>query len=100
MNDSLLDILKIEMIGGNCPVQAEGTVNGQPFYFRARGEHWSFGVGVDPIGDPAWYHQERWSDEEFAAGWMDEAVARRLIDRCAAAYMADSPAPPSEESKS
>ena len=30
-----------------CPVQCAGTVNGQPFYFRARGERWTLGVGGD-----------------------------------------------------
>mgnify|MGYP001570443230 CR=1 FL=1 len=27
-------------LGGNCPVQAEGTINGHGFYFRSRGEYW------------------------------------------------------------
>lgn len=82
------EALKIEYIGGNCPVQAKGTINGTPFYFRARGEHWSFGVGNDPIGEPAWYHCEAWGDGPFTAGWMDEATARQLIEWCACAYLA------------
>ena len=69
---------------GNCPVQAEGTVNGNPAYFRARGDGWSFAVslpGVDPVeidsvSDPrAVYYREgdwgAWPD----AGWMTEAEA-------------------------
>ena len=34
-------VLMIDWCGGNCPVQAEGKINGKPFYFRARGECWS-----------------------------------------------------------
>lgn len=40
----------VKYIGGACPVQAEGTVDGIPFYFRARGNGWSLSIGVDPIG--------------------------------------------------
>ena len=48
--------LKIKQIYGPCPVQAVGTIDGMPFYFRARGEQWSFGVGPRPIGNPDWIH--------------------------------------------
>lgn len=81
--------LYIEYLGGNCPVQAEGTVNGKRFYFRARGTHWSMGIGGDePVGEPEWIRQEKWGDGPFAAGWMPEEEARRIIERCAAAYCA------------
>jgi hypothetical protein len=78
----------IDKIGGNCPVQAEGTIAGQPFYFRARGEHWSIGIGGDVVGDPDWYHEEEYSDEQFAAGWMTEAEARAFIEKAAEKYQA------------
>jgi len=81
--------LVIETIGGNCPFQAEGTIGGVPFYFRARGQHWSIGIGGDDaVGNPAWYREEPWGDGPFAAGWMDEGEARRIIERCAAEYLA------------
>lgn len=83
--------LKIDMIGGNCPVQAEGTVNGQPFYFRARGEHWSMGIGGDPVGEPKWYREREWPGGEYAAGWMDEKEALSLIESTAAAFIAGEP---------
>jgi hypothetical protein len=35
----------IDWLGGMCPVQAEGTIEGKPFYFRSRGAHWSLEVG-------------------------------------------------------
>lgn len=37
----------VEWISGICPVEATGTLDGQPFYFRARGEYWSFHVPHD-----------------------------------------------------
>ena len=40
------------MIGGNCPVQAEGRIDGLPLYFRARSSHWSLGIGGDPVASP------------------------------------------------
>jgi hypothetical protein len=77
----MTNTLRIDYLGGNCPVQAEGIVDGHPFYFRARGEHWSMGIGGDVVGAPDWYHREPWGDEKFAAGWMEEDEARRMIDK-------------------
>lgn len=78
----------ISWLGGNCPVQAEGTINGKAFYFRARGEHWSIGIGGDPVGDPEWECCEpygSWPD----AGWMTEDEARGFIADAAARYEAE-----------
>lgn len=80
-------IVVIDTIGGNCPVQAEGTINGKPFYFRARGSYWSIGIGgVDPGIDPEWEHDEKYSDELYAASWMTEDEARAFIDKAANLY--------------
>ena len=63
-----------EWIGGNCPVQAEGTFDGVPFYFRARGTSVTCEVGTEfwcwdgPVYD--WPH----------AGWISEDTARAYID--------------------
>lgn len=78
--------IEIDAIYGNCPVQADGKINGQPFYFRARGEHWSIGIGKDPIGDPDWEWVGPWGDAPFEAGWMEPDVARQLIGYAATAY--------------
>lgn len=79
----------IDCIGGNCPVQAEGTIDGQPFYFRARGEHWSLSVGgADVIGDPAWYYEEEYPGGPFAAGWMSQEEARKFLQEAAERYLA------------
>jgi hypothetical protein len=81
----------IDWIGGNCPVQAEGTVAGQPFYFRARGCWWSFEVG--PQGATGqnwaalWQYQEPYGDDPYDAGWMPEEDALRFIQEAAKRYL-------------
>ena len=37
---------------GTCPVQAEGTIDGYPFYFRSRHARWSLQVALSQDGDP------------------------------------------------
>jgi hypothetical protein len=79
--------IKIDTIGGNCPVQAEGTINGKPFYFRARGQHWSLSIGgADLIGNPEFSYAEKCGDGPFTAGWITEDEARTFIDRGAAIF--------------
>lgn len=77
----------IDFLGGNCPVQAEGTVDGQPFYFRARGDHWSMSIGgSDVVGKPDWYYDEpyeTWPD----AGWMSIKEAEAFLHRAASAWV-------------
>lgn len=81
--------VEIIMIGGNCPVQAEGIIGGKPFYFRARGEHWSMEIGYDSkSSEPAeWYKEEEWGDGPYDAGWMPEEDAINIIERCATEYL-------------
>lgn len=77
--------IKIETLGGNCPVQADGTIDGKPFYFRARGDHWSIGIGNDPISDPEWHYEEeygQWPD----AGWMPHYEALAFISKAVKLY--------------
>lgn len=71
--------LKIKMIYGNCPVQAEGLIAGQRFYFRARGESWSFSVGQECTFTPDWMHKEAYPGGQHEAGWMTEAEAKGFI---------------------
>jgi hypothetical protein len=75
----------IDYLNGNCPVQAEGTINGKPFYFRARGESWRLGIGGDPIVNPEWEHLE-WFGVWPEAGWMEEEVALQLLHKAADRY--------------
>ena len=84
--------IEISWIGGNCPVQAEGTINGKEFYFRARGDSWSLRIGgSDVVGNPDWYYEEDYippdgGDPTFAAGWMTETEARAFLVRAAQRY--------------
>lgn len=89
--------LVIMNLGGIAPVQGEGTIVGMPFYFRARGQGYTFSVASTSDGDPleAWggrdtagYHvQHLYGDEEFAAGYMELDLAEGFIRECARVYM-------------
>jgi len=84
--------LVFKSLGGNCPVQAEGTVDGIPFYFRARGTHWSMSIGEDPVGiscgyKGGWHKEAEYGDEAYEAGWMSVEEARQFIYQCAEEYM-------------
>lgn len=62
--------------GGYCPVQAEGTVNGNPFYFRARHGDWSLHItapNTDPVILPNTHDDSlfRASGYDSTHGWMD-----------------------------
>jgi len=78
--------LVINWLGGNCPVQAEGTLCGKEFYFRARGNRWALNVGGDVVVDPEWKYEEPYGSEAFAAGWMEEKEALRFIEAAAEMY--------------
>lgn len=85
------DELVIDWIGGNCPVQAEGTIAGKPFYFRARGRRWSLEVedrdADDDTSISVWEHQEPYGDGPYDAGWMSEEEARSFIAHTAERYL-------------
>lgn len=80
----MADIL-IKWLGGNCPVQAEGTINGEPFYFRARGEHWSLEI-TDAEGKLVWEYDEDYPHGQYSAGWMTEDDAKTFIALAASKY--------------
>jgi hypothetical protein len=85
-------VVTIDYIGDLCPVQADGTVNGKPFYFRARFQHWSMSIGgPDPICEPEWYYEEEYGIEPFAAGYMPQEEARAFIEKAAGLYQAGWP---------
>lgn len=85
--------INIEYIGGNCPVQAEGIIDGYPFYFRARGNTWRLEVCLDksqPVNCLVWWEAECgvWEHEEnygerFEAGWMSKEEACQFINKAA-----------------
>ena len=81
------------------PVQAEGTISGMPFYFRARHEHWSFAVSENPTVSPVeiqtqeqgsahgFFAEERYGEDSFAASHVPLEEAGRIIERCAGMYL-------------
>lgn len=83
----------IESLGGYAPVQAEGRVNGLPFYWRSRHEHYSLSVAADPGGDPLHVHEEGGYYRRYrygsghAASWLPPRTARRLLLRTLADYL-------------
>lgn len=86
------DAIEIEFIGGRCPVQSEGRIGGQPFYFRARWQHWYIGIGgSDPWDSPQWFHEEPYGNGAHDAGYMTVDEARALIVREARRYLANEP---------
>tara|TARA_B110001454_G_C12718140_1_gene433479 strand:+ start:2048 stop:2314 length:267 start_codon:yes stop_codon:yes gene_type:complete len=70
---------------GLCPVQAEGTVNGHPFYFRARHLSWSLSVASSPNGhvmeDDTWSHWETYPGVSAGAASTQECM--EFINRAA-----------------
>ncbi len=75
-------------LGGACPVQAEGTIDGHPFYFRFRGDEWSLTI-APPNGDPmdinaaVYYRNRRGHTGEFFNGSMEDAEVREIVAACA-----------------
>ncbi len=78
------------------PVQAEGTVDGRPFYFRARHDEWTFSVaevaGVDPADVETTAPGRGWAASGRVAGrgaasHVSAAAADAIIRACAAAYV-------------
>lgn len=95
--------ITIRWIGGNCPVQAEGNVGECDFYFRARGDSWSMGIGGDVVLSPDWGHKEEWGEGPYDAGWMPQHVALQMIGKAVGLYVASgkaaepAPTPPTQE---
>ncbi|MBY3433418.1 hypothetical protein HFN89_04590 [Rhizobium laguerreae] len=96
-NVDLMDGVHIDWLWGYCPVQAEGTVDGQKFYFRARGIRWRIGVGGDAVTNPAWGYGESYGSGPFAAGWMPEEKARDFIAKAVNLYRSGHPSVTFEE---
>ncbi len=92
--------LLISSLGGAAPVQAEGTVAGHPFYFRARHEHWSFAISEDSSVDPVdiqtreagdkhgFFREASYGTEPFAASYLPAIEAEAIIRQCATDYLA------------
>lgn len=74
--------IEIDMLGGNCPVQGEGTIGSEPWYFRARGQSWTLGIGGEPVCNPRVLFDGEYGDTPYSAGWMPQYVALEIIADC------------------
>ncbi|WP_025596100.1 hypothetical protein [Agrobacterium tumefaciens] len=75
-----MENFRLDELFGSCPVQAEGQVDAQYFYFRARGSHWRFEVGGNSSGakGAVWWWEEYWPNSTGSdAGYMidEDAVS-------------------------
>ena len=95
-------MLDIQFTCDAAPVQAQGALNDHPFYFRARGDQWTFSVAEEPGLDPVYIDSaesalgrgyflagQYGAPGSFAASYMPLAEARDLIGDCARRYRAD-----------
>ena len=81
---------------GYCPVQIEGTThNGLPYYFRARGNGWTFAIATAPDGNAVLgpVFMSGHIDSMFAASWMPHELAKALTDWALRCYERDNPTP-------
>jgi hypothetical protein len=83
--------INIHWLGGICPVQGDGTIEGASFAFRARGERWS--VTIENHYNRAtntwgWSYGEPYKvGTKYAAGWMNRRRAKRCIRKAAEKWM-------------
>lgn len=83
----------LDWLGGYCPVQAEGMIDGHPMYFRSRGAQWSLTIGTDSGKEPPLFgYREDWGTWPDA-GYMPDDVALSMIDKAVARYREEKPEP-------
>lgn len=79
---------------GVAPVQAEGWITGKPFYFRARGNEWSFSVATSGDADPVevesdadGFYREGQYGKRYQASYLPFDVAETIILDCVGEYL-------------
>ena len=77
----------IKSFGGQCPIQAEGTINGKHFYLRGRGEtmyfyvfeeemfNWKGGYRYSSVTHPGTAYGAGWAKDEEVEAFFQEAIA-------------------------
>lgn len=92
--------LLVRYLDGDAPVQAFGTINDYPFYFRARGNAWRFAVAASRDADMGeavrvaageamgFVLSRRYGRERHDASVLPYVLAMTLIRRCALAFVA------------
>jgi len=99
MWENQISIPEVNLVGVfSClasPVQAEGTIDEHPFYFRSRHDAWTFAVASDEKGDPVeiysssqgFFREANYGDDQFSASYMPLNDAREIIARCAKEFV-------------
>jgi hypothetical protein len=94
-----IDVPELDLRGqfytSESPVQAWGTVKGRDFYFRARGEYWTFAVSESPDIDPinmqnanhGFFREERYGTQRSDASYIPLDVAAKIVEDCAREYV-------------
>ena len=97
--DPLLELAEVHLSGRfSCtaaPVQAEGSVEGRPFYFRSRWDEWTFAIANAPEADPVdicdssqgFFRSGIVAGGRYAASYLPLPDATEIIRRCAAEYL-------------
>ena len=81
----------LDWLHGNCPIQAEGIVDGNVFYFRARGSRWEFHVADENahlLTKDLFFYSEPWGYGPYDAGWMLYETAAEMIVKAIGLYRA------------
>lgn len=93
-NISLDPGIEIAEIDGWSIVQAIGTINGAPFYFKAKHNYWLLAIGGDDPADlPEWEYEERYGEGPYGANFMEHEIAKRLILEAAGRFLRGDPDP-------
>ncbi len=102
MDDRIIDRPELNLTGriyGQSPVQGEGTIIGNAFYFRARHDEWTFSVSenieIDPVDiqtqeagkQHGFYRENGYGQKGMeSASYMDFEIAEKLIIDCIKEY--------------
>jgi hypothetical protein len=90
----LCDGVSVESRLPGVPVEYTGKAFDKEYYFRSRGKRWSMAIAEtvdqaveatgadDPLRAAEFFCTGRYSDDEFAAGYMPLEQAEELIRRC------------------
>ena len=100
--DQTINNLELKLIGkiyGLAPVQAEGTIDGNQFYFRAKYDEWTFAISENPKFDPVdiqnfetgikygFYKESEYGIKgSHSASYMDTGESEKIIVECCNEY--------------
>lgn len=96
MSNTTTPLVDIVYFGGETPVQCWGTIAGKHFYFRARWNYWSFGVGEqqdlpvvadDDIDRLNYYKEQEYGNDPYSAGYMPFDESKNWIIECIRDYL-------------